>query len=412
MSVDPIHLADIPFFSRLDDEQRHLLAARLDTVHELAGKTMWMYGDPGDAAYIVRKGVVEISTKNDTGERLALETARVGDFFGEISLLDGGPRTASVVVIEDLEAILVDHGDLEEFLRVCPAAINLLAASGRRIRETAKLLRHSRVARHQRRSRGQAHPRAENCGLDLRNLAAVWSFCSSIWAFSSCGSLLNAGPLARTSIGGFDAFPFGLLTMVVSLEAIILSVFVLLSQNRQVARDRVRNDIEYQVNLKAELEIGHLHEKVDHFHQEVMRRLSVLEKPPSATALVSASPARPPMAATHPCREVRCWLASAPLFSSPPCPCPCCIETRIAALPRNRSRPVGSTASSTGPPPNRRISQCIAGLGISADPTGSSRAGRTGTFRTPRVDSDHALLGCRAFGRKHCWLGCFHAFSR
>ena len=66
--------------------------------------------------------------------------------------------------------------------------------------------------------------------------------------------------------------------MVVSLEAIILSVFVLLSQNRQVARDRVRNDIEYQVNLKAELEIGHLHEKVDHFHQEVMRRLSVLEK--------------------------------------------------------------------------------------------------------------------------------------
>jgi CRP/FNR family transcriptional regulator, cyclic AMP receptor protein len=68
------------------------------------------------------------------------------------------------------------------------------------------------------------------------------------------------------------------LTMVVSLEAIILSVFVLLSQNRQIARDRVRNDIEYQVNLKSELEIGHLHEKVDHFHQEVMRRLSVLEK--------------------------------------------------------------------------------------------------------------------------------------
>ncbi len=94
------------------------------------------------------------------------------------------------------------------------------------------------------------------------------------------------GPLARTGIGNFDPFPFGLLTMVVSLEAIILSVFVLLSQNRQVARDRVRNDIEYQVNLKAELEIGHLHEKVDHFHQEVMRRLSVHEKsslPPTPT---------------------------------------------------------------------------------------------------------------------------------
>ncbi len=105
---------------------------------------MFMYGDPGDAAYIVRKGVVEIYSKNDTGDRIVLETCRAGDFFGEISLLDGGPRTASAVVMEDLEAILVDRGDLEEFLRICPAAaINLLAASGRRIRETAKLLRHS-----------------------------------------------------------------------------------------------------------------------------------------------------------------------------------------------------------------------------------------------------------------------------
>ncbi len=90
--------------------------------------------------------------------------------------------------------------------------------------------------------------------------------------------VLNVGPLAHTRIGNFDPFPFGLLTMVVSLEAIILSVFVLLSQNRQVARDRVRNDIEYQVNLKAELEVGHLHEKVDNFHEEVMRRMSNFEK--------------------------------------------------------------------------------------------------------------------------------------
>jgi uncharacterized membrane protein len=66
--------------------------------------------------------------------------------------------------------------------------------------------------------------------------------------------------------------------MAVSLEAIILSVFVLLSQNRQVARDRVRNDIEYDVNLKAELEIAHLHEKFDHLHAELLERLSTLEK--------------------------------------------------------------------------------------------------------------------------------------
>jgi uncharacterized membrane protein len=90
--------------------------------------------------------------------------------------------------------------------------------------------------------------------------------------------MLNTGPLARTEIGGWDAYPFGLLTMAVSLEAIILSVFVLLSQNRQVARDRVRNDIEYEVNVKAELEIAHLHEKFDLLHAEVLERLASLEK--------------------------------------------------------------------------------------------------------------------------------------
>src|ERR1017187_9472994 len=92
--------------------------------------------------------------------------------------------------------------------------------------------------------------------------------------------MLNSGPLVKVvgSLGGFDPFPYGLLTMVVSLEAIILSVFVLLSQNRQAARDRVRNDIEYDVNLKAELEIAHMHEKVDRMQEQILARLAVIGK--------------------------------------------------------------------------------------------------------------------------------------
>ena len=278
MSVDPIHLVDVPFLALLDDQQRALLAERLDTITEPAGKSMFVYGDPGDSAYIIRSGVVEIYSKNDTGERIVLETARAGDFFGEISLLDGGPRTASALVLEDLEAILVDRGDLEEFLRICPAAaINLLAASGRRIRETAKLLRHS-VSRDINEVTEDKRTRVMKVADWISEFSGSLEFLFIHLGLFFAWIVLNVGPLSRTSIGSFDPFPFGLLTMVVSLEAIILSVFVLLSQNRQVARDRVRNDIEYQVNLKAELEIGHLHEKVDHFHEEVMRRLSLLEK--------------------------------------------------------------------------------------------------------------------------------------
>jgi len=76
----------------------------------------------------------------------------------------------------------------------------------------------------------------------------------------------------------FDPFPFGLLTMIVSLEAIFLSCFVLISQSRQAAKDKIRADIEYDVNIKAEMEVTHLHEKVDHMHEQMTRKFDDLEK--------------------------------------------------------------------------------------------------------------------------------------
>ena len=288
MGADPEILAEVPFFALLDDQERAALAARVDTVSKSAGTALFNYGDPGDSLYIVRAGEVEIFFKNDTGERIVLETAGKGDFFGEISLLDGGARTASAHVTKDLEAVVVDRGDLEEFLRARPAAaIDLLTAAGRRLRESAKLLR--RTA-----SRNINEETQDKRTMVMRAADWISEFSGSLpFLFIHCGLffvwiVLNTGPLARTPIGGWDAFPYGLLTMCVSLEAIILSVFVLLSQNRQVARDRVRNDIEYEVNVKSELEIAHLHEKFDHLHIELLERLSSLEKAAKGQAQVGA----------------------------------------------------------------------------------------------------------------------------
>jgi uncharacterized membrane protein len=269
-------LANVPFFALLDDQERAVLAERLDTVTAKAGQLLFSHGDPGDSLYVLRSGEVELFFKNDTGDRILLETARTGDFFGEISLIDGGPRMASALVKEDIEALVVDHGDLEAFLRIRPdAAMALLTASGKRLRETNKLLRHT--------ASRNINEETEDKRTKVMKVADwISDFSGSLpFLFIHIGIffvwiILNAGPLAV--LGGWDPFPFGLLTMVVSLEAIILSVFVLLSQNRQVARDRVRNDIEYEVNLKAELEIAHMHEKVDHMHAEILQRLAKLEK--------------------------------------------------------------------------------------------------------------------------------------
>src|SRR5205814_7007847 len=86
---------------------------------------------------------------------------------------------------------------------------------------------------------------------------------------------INPLPLG---IPQFDPYPFGLLTMIVSLEAIFLSCFVLISQNRQTEKDRVRSDIEYEVNIKAELEVAHLHEKTDRMYTEMLERFIRVEK--------------------------------------------------------------------------------------------------------------------------------------
>jgi len=264
-------LAEVPLFKLLDDDARAILAERLERIQAPAGKTLFSRGDPGDALYVVISGEIEMFFKNDTGERIVLEKATAGDFFGEISLLDGGPRTATAVATSDIEALVVDRGDLAEFLGLHPeSAMALLTAMGQRLRESARLLRHS-VSR-------DINEETEDKRTTVMKVADwISDFSGSLpFLFIHIGIffvwiILNVGPFGRAGFGGWDPFPFGLLTMVVSLEAIILSVFVLLSQNRQVARDRVRNDIEYQVNLKAELEIAHLHEKFDQLHEMVAR---------------------------------------------------------------------------------------------------------------------------------------------
>jgi uncharacterized membrane protein len=271
-------LADIPLFALLDETERAMLAARLDDAKFPAGTPIFEAGDAGEAMYIVVSGEVDIFFRNDTGRQVTVETATAGHFFGEISLLDGGPRSASATATKDVEALIVDRGDLDDFLRKCPpAALDLLAATGRRLRESAKLLRHMA-------SRDVNEVEEDRRTTVMKIADWISEFSGSLpFLFIHCvifivWIVVNVGPLGRTFLGGWDPFPFGLLTMAVSLEAIILSVFVLLSQNRQVARERVRNDIEYDVNLKAELEVAELHKKLDHLQGEVLTRLVRIEK--------------------------------------------------------------------------------------------------------------------------------------
>ena len=261
-------LQEVPLFQLLDEHERTALAAQLDFVSFESGATIFNYGDPGDAIYVISSGEVEVFFKNDTGERIVLEVATRGDFFGELSMLDHGTRSASVVAIKQTHALRLDRKDLERFLELRPkAAMDMLAAMGRRHRETVERLRHTATR--------NVNEESE----DKRTLVQK----SADWIAEFAGSipflLIHVGIFAFwlvvnwlhvPGIPQFDPYPFGFLTLAVSLEAIFLSVFVLLSQNRQAAKDRVHADIEYDINLKAELEIAHLHEKIDRLTGDVL----------------------------------------------------------------------------------------------------------------------------------------------
>ena len=269
-------LAEVPFLQFLDDKDRAALAADLDVVRFPAGRVLFNYGDPGDSLYVIRSGEVEVFFKDDTGSRIVLDTAKAGDVFGELSLLDGGPRTASVVATQDLEALRVDRANLDHFLKRHPeATLDLLTAMGRRLRATSEKLRHT-ASRNVNEEIQDKRTAVQKTADWIAEFSGSIAFLVLHIVIFTTWIVLNLGWIPGLPV--FDPFPYGLLTMSVSLEAIFLSVFVLLSQNRQAAKDRIRSDIEYDVNLKAELEVAHLHEKVDHLTAEVARRLEAIER--------------------------------------------------------------------------------------------------------------------------------------
>ena len=281
MPCEPALLTNIKMFEMLDADDREALAKVLDQSRIAAGETLFHTGDPGDSLFIVRDGEIELFIKDTVGQKILLSVAQQGDLFGELALLDTGPRTATAVALRDTELLILDREDLLlVFQRKPETAVHMLASVSGLTRKAGQLLR-TRVSRN-------VNEEIDVHSTPLQRVADWIAWFSGSMAFLIINAgwfivwiILNTLPLG---ILPFDPFPFGLLTMIVSLEAIFLSCFVLVSQNRQAEKDRVRSDIEYEVNIKAELEIGHLHEKADRIYENMMARFESLEKSVAARA--------------------------------------------------------------------------------------------------------------------------------
>ena len=275
MSAEIEMLGEVPLFALLDLKERKTLAKLLNTRHFGKGDTVFSYGDAGDSLYLVRAGRVEVFVESTEGGKILLAQNQAGDLFGEISLLDGGARTATAVCVEETDVLTLDREHLLKFITQHPhAALDLLAVMGRRLRNTDELLR-THVSRNLNEEEEELLTFGERIADRVAAFGGSWTFIITFGAILTSWMGVNGYVMVAHP---FDPYPFILLNLVLSALAALQAPVIMMSQNRQATKDRLKADLDYQVNLKAELEVAQLHGKIDRIYEQMQAAFSRMER--------------------------------------------------------------------------------------------------------------------------------------
>ena len=253
----------VPLFSSLDDAATSALLGLLEVRRFRAGSVLFRAGDAGDALYFIETGHVRILVHDADGDEVTLAELSSGDFFGEMAIINGTPRSADAAVTQDARLAVLSREDFLDFVRHNPdVALKMLSAVAERLRRTDDMLR-QRVTRHVNEEMEERATLADRMAATAAAFGGSWKFIGATVAFVVFWMLFNSWVLRDR---GFDPFPYSFLDVINGVVAALLTPVILISQNRQADKDRLRSDLDYQVNLKNELALT-----------EVLRRLDVLE---------------------------------------------------------------------------------------------------------------------------------------
>lgn len=274
MACDVALLANIKLFDLLNEEDKKTLAAAIEHTKLAEGEPLFQAGEPGESLYIVRSGQIELYVRDNVGEKIVLTIAQEGDVFGELALLDRGPRSATAVALLESELLVLDRdGLLLVFQKKPEAALHMLGAMGSMVRKADALLR-MRVARNVNVEEEERLTVGQRIADRVAVFGGSWTFIISFGFILLFWMGLNA----YLAFHAFDPFPFILLNLVLSTLAALQAPVIMMSQNRQASKDRLKADLDYEVNLKAELEVAHLHEKTDRIYESMLERFARVEK--------------------------------------------------------------------------------------------------------------------------------------
>jgi CRP/FNR family cyclic AMP-dependent transcriptional regulator len=256
-------LRSVPLFGSLDDTAARELRSLLQVQETPGGTALFHHGDEGDSMYLIESGRVRIHIEDTTGHDVTLTELAGGDFFGEMALIDGNPRSADATVIEDARLAILPRHDFLSFVRRNPdIALEMLSAITHRLRHTDELLR-QRVSRNVNEVAAARMTPTDRMANKLAEFGGSWKFIAVFMVLITIWVALNTWIIRH---GPFDEYPYQLLGLVIGIIAGLQAPIILMSQNRQSDQDRLRADIDFQINLKNELSLA-----------EVLRRLDVLE---------------------------------------------------------------------------------------------------------------------------------------
>src|SRR5258708_34046618 len=208
-------------------------------------------------------GRVRITITDDEKKEITLAELAQGDFFGEMAIIDGKQRSAAATVAEDAQLAVLAREDFLRFVNNNPmVALEMLSATFSRLRRTDKLLQ-QRVSRNVNEEQKKRMTLADRAADLIAEFGGSWKFIGAFLVFLLLWCAVNTWLLREK---GFDAFPYVFLNLVLAVVASLQGPIIMMSQNRQQGKDRLRSDLDFQVNLKNELALT-----------EVLRRLDVLE---------------------------------------------------------------------------------------------------------------------------------------
>ncbi len=263
MPANAAFLKDIPLFMPMDDAERAAVAELMDEVTFKAGQQIFHERDQGGVCYIIRSGRIELTVLDESGETLVVDVLEPGELCGELSLLDGGSRSTTAVALTNVEVLVLERPEFLAFLRRQPdASLDVLSALAKRIRRADKLLK-QRVQ-----DPNELIEEGATLGDRVADLVASfggsWRFIGLFLATMTVWILFNL--LAPYK---FDPAPFMGFNLILSMLAALQAPVIMMSQNRQDAKDRVRSEADYRVNVRAMVEIAELHEKFDRMRGEL-----------------------------------------------------------------------------------------------------------------------------------------------